>query len=198
MQAFTHFSRHAFERVTQRTKLSCEEISRILDLKLALNTGRKPGLNRSHLLFYSHEDNDFFVAIQDDLTGTVVTILPLDYHANLAWSISPEECSKAKELFFSVPQEEVKSHKKFDAVQFVISIHYLDDNGKQKTKVLKKISSQPYNNKIKNLLTDESFFTKLDMFITEHGLDARQVFGISIRLGSHGVPVFVDLQEVKP
>ena len=79
MQAFTHFSKHAFDRIAQRTHLRCEDIARILDQKLALNTGRKPGLNRNHLLFYSIPDDDFFVAIQDELTGTIVTVLPLDY-----------------------------------------------------------------------------------------------------------------------
>ena len=96
MQAFTHFSRHAFERIAQRTKLSCEEIALIIDRKLIVNTGRKPGFDRNHLLFYSAPDDNFYVAIQDGLTGTVVTVLPLDYHANLAWVVSLEDCALAE------------------------------------------------------------------------------------------------------
>ena len=98
MQAFTHFSRHAFERIGQRTKLSCEEIASILDRGLVFNTGKKPGFNRNHLLFYSEPDDDCYVAIQDGLTGTVVTVLPLDNPGNLARKVTPDDCPKAKEI----------------------------------------------------------------------------------------------------
>lgn len=73
--------------------------------------------------------------------------------------------------------------------------HYLDEDGNQKTIVLKKFSSSPYNNEIKQLLLDESFFTELDMLATEKHIDAKRMFGISIRFGNHGAPVIVDLKE---
>ena len=170
MQTFTHFSRHAFERIEQRTKLSCEEIARILDRKLALNTGRKPGFNRNHLLFYSAPDDDFYVAIQDGLTGTIVTVLPLDYHANLAWNIPLEDCIKAKELYLTAPVEDMQTQPASNATLFVISGHFLDGGGKQKTKVLQKLSSLPYENDIKKLLSDQAYFAKLNLLAAEKGI----------------------------
>ena len=104
MQAFANFSKHAFERIEQRTSLSYEEIAFILDRKLTVNVGKKPGIHRNHLLFYSIADDDFFVVIQDELMGTVVTILPLDYHANLAWKISQEDCFKARDIYLCYPK----------------------------------------------------------------------------------------------
>lgn len=196
MQAFTHFSRHAFERIEQRTKLPCEEIARILDRKLALNTGRKPGFNRNHLLFYSAPDDDFYVAIQDGLTGTIVTVLPLDYHANLAWSVPPEDCIKAKKLYLNAPVEDAQTQPASNATLFVISGHFLDGGGNQKTKVLQKLSSLPYENDIKKLLSDQDYFAKLDLLAAEKGIDAKRMFGISIRLGNHGAPIAIELQEV--
>jgi len=91
MQVFTHFTHHAFDRITERTKLSCEDISFILDNKLVVNMGCKPGMPRQHLLFYSDLDDEYFVAIQDEMSGTIVTILPLEYHANLAWKVSEDD-----------------------------------------------------------------------------------------------------------
>ena len=187
---------HAFERIAQRTKLSCEGIARILDQKLSLNTGRKPGFNRNHLLFYSAPDDDFYVAIQDGLTGTVVTVLPLDYHENLAWKVSPEDCVKAKELYLNAPVEDMQTQPASNATLFVISGHYLDGEGKQKTKVLQKVRSIPYENDIKQLLADHSYFAKLDLLAAEKGIEAKRMFGVSIRLGNHGVPITIELQEV--
>ena len=197
MQAFTHFSRHAFERITQRTKLTCEEIARILDRKLVLNTGRKPGFNRNHLLFYSAADDDFYVAIQDSLTGTVVTILPLEYHANLAWSVSSEDCSKAKDIFLNATAEILSKQPVSNASLFIVSGHYLDGEGNQKTKVLRKFSSIPYENDVKKLLFDQSMLSNLDSFAEEKGIDPKRMFGITIRLGNHGAPIAIDLREVE-
>ncbi len=197
MQAFTHFSRHAFERIAQRTKLRCEEIAHILDRKLALNTGRKPGFNRNHLLFYSVPDDDYYVAIQDALTGTVVTVLPLDYHANLAWDISPEDCTRAKGLCINVPPEDSQTQSISQATVFVISAHFIDGEGNQKTKVVQKISSASYKNDVRHLLSDKAVFSKLDVFATEKGIDTSRVFGITIRLGNKGAPITIDLQEVQ-
>lgn len=219
MQAFTHFSRHAFERIAKRTKLTCEEIARILDRKLTINTGRKPGFNRDHLLFYSSPDDDFFVAIQDSLTGTVVTVLPLDYHTNLAWSISAEDCGRAKDICHNKahaedaqPQQKSqvtitpsnnKAHAddaqpqhSSNAVLFVISGHFLDSAGNQKTKVIQKINTEPYGSDVMLFLSDQSFFSRLDVFAAETGIDAKAMFGITIRLGNHGAPIAIDLKEV--
>lgn len=197
MQAFTHFSRHAFRRISQRTKLRCEEIAIILDQKLAINTGRKPGFNRNHLLFYSAPDDDFYVAIQDGLTGTVVTVLPLAFHANLAWNISPEDCERAKELCISTPAENAQTQPVPIPTLFVISAHFINGVGNQKTKVIQKISSVPYENDMKNLLSDKNFFSKLGFFAAEKGIDANFIFGITIRLGNKGAPVAIDFQPVQ-
>lgn len=193
MQAFTHFSRHAFERIAERTKLSCEEIARMLDRKLALNTGRKPGFNRNHLLFYSVPDDDFYVAIQDELTGTVVTILPLDYHANLAWKITPEDCTKAKELSINATVEHVQTQSTYSPTVFIVRAHFLDGEGKQKTKVIQKISSASYENDVNRLLSDQTVFSKFNLFAAKIGIDPKKIFGITICLGNNGTPIIIDL-----
>ncbi|MBK1620747.1 hypothetical protein U5801_15815 [Lamprobacter modestohalophilus] len=198
MQAFTHFSKHAFDRIAQRTQLRCEDIAHILDRKLALNTGRKPGLNRNHLLFYSIPDDDFFVAIQDELTGTIVTVLPLDYHANLAWNISSEDCASAKALCMNAAAEHAQSQRSSSATTFFIHGHFIDTEGKQKTKALQKINSVAYKNDLENLLSDQAIFSKLEGVAADKGIDIKKMFGITIRLGRKGTPRIIDLKAPPP
>lgn len=197
MQSFTHFSRHAFERLAQRTHLSCEEIARILDRGLVVNTGRKPGLNRNHLVFYSVPDDDFFVAIQDELTGTVVTILPLEYQANLAWQVSDEDCVKAREILLSALKEESTQQTISASTLFMVSGHFIDSEGNQKTKVILKTASASYQNDIKAFLSDDLLFSKLNELAESKGINARQMFGISIRLGNRGAPILIDLRDIQ-
>lgn len=139
MQAFAHFSQHAFIRIAQRSVLSCEEIAEILDQKRCLSVGKAPGFNREHWLFYSPEDHCCFVAIQDMMSGTVVTILPTDYHKKLAWEINPADCERAKGL--ATTSQTAHAEKQMATV-FNIRGHYLDETDEQKScdSFLKRLS----------------------------------------------------------
>lgn len=192
MAGFTHFSRHAFQRVAQRTGLSCEDVTRILNRGLTVNSGQVPGFNRNHLVFFSVPDKAFFVAIQDALTGTVVTILPLEYQANLAWKITEQDCAKAKALLLNAPPIQTETPS---ASVFVISGHFLDADGTQKTKVIHRIASVRYRDELKMLLADDELFSELHKMAEAKGIDAKRMFGISVRHGNHGDPVAIDLRN---
>ncbi|TSA39060.1 MAG: hypothetical protein D4R63_09930, partial [Methylococcaceae bacterium] len=94
----TNFSFHAFGRILGRISMSYIELADLLDANLFLNIGQEANSNRVHKLFYSAKDNICFVAIQDIKTGTVVTVLPIDYHENISWAISIEAQNQAKKL----------------------------------------------------------------------------------------------------
>ncbi len=199
MQSFAHFSRHAFVRIAQRTSLSCEEIAEILDRGLVVNTGRKPGFNRNHLLFYSHRDRDYFVAIQDGFTGTVVTILPLDYHENLAWKIGEADCEKAREVFLAAPpliKRGPSEPPKEPPKVFVINGHYVDENGRQKTRALLKAACDPYENDLRKFLADDNVFQQFDNLASSKGIPTERMFSITVRHGNDGTPVVIDLRSV--
>ena len=98
MGRFAHFSRHALKRIKQRTGVNYFSIADILDGRMAVDIGQEPVFGRRHWLFYSEPDDCCFVAIQDSMSGLVITVLPLEYHANLAWKISLDDCQKAKTL----------------------------------------------------------------------------------------------------
>lgn len=99
----------------------------LLDSDACIDLGRKPGCDRHHLLYWSLRDNAARVALRDRHTGTVVTVLPLDYHATLAWSVSEEEIAMAKRR--AVQRDTGKGHLRLRA-------HYLDDTGDLKTKTI--------------------------------------------------------------
>lgn len=78
------FTRHGHIRVVgsedeeRRLELSQEEVAKILDGDLAIPVGTDRG--RIHRAFYSPADDDCFIAVQDRVTGDVVTILPFSHH----------------------------------------------------------------------------------------------------------------------
>ncbi len=196
MQSFTHFSRHALVRAAQRTSLSCEDIAEILDRKLVVTIGITPGFNRKHLLFYSVPDDDYFVAVQDGLTGTVVTILPLDYHENLAWKISNVDCEKAKDIFLAAPPL-VKQDPSKPSKAFIISGHFIDENGQQKTKLILKESCDAYENDLMKFLAENRIFLQIDKLAVAKGIPTERMFSITVRQGRNGTPVVIDHRIVE-
>ncbi len=94
----TNFSFHAFKRINSRISLSHSDLAEIIDADLVVNTGCETNSNRAHKLFYSERDGMCFVAIQDVKTGTVITVLPLDYHQKTSWVVSVEAQNRAKKV----------------------------------------------------------------------------------------------------
>ena len=86
---------HATQRLAERTTLTHDELFGLIHNQLCVIVGIEPFTNRLHKLIYSEPDKTHFVAIQDMATGEVITILPLDYHENLAWKISEEKLQLA-------------------------------------------------------------------------------------------------------
>ena len=93
---FSYLSAHADLRLQQRTRMTRAEIAHLLDQGICVKLGHQAGFYRQHLLFYSPKDAGCFVAIQDTRMGKIITILPLEYHKNLAWQVSELDCQQAK------------------------------------------------------------------------------------------------------
>ena len=94
----TAFSRHACERLAERLAAEPDEIADQLDWDLAVNIGGEKGTKRIYRLFFSREDHQCFVAIQDEKTRTVVTILPVDYFERIAYRIPQPFLIEAEQL----------------------------------------------------------------------------------------------------
>jgi hypothetical protein len=101
----THFSIHAFERASQRLSMTHAELAFLLDEGLTIEVGREQKAKRVHRLFYSPNDAQCFVAIQDSHKGTVITVLPMDYHERICWVVSVGAQKKAKALLIKEAAE---------------------------------------------------------------------------------------------
>jgi len=88
-------TKHGRLRLNERTTLTEQAFTTILDTYRTSSAGYEPKTFRWHRLFYSRPDDKHFVAIQDISNGEVITILPLDYHENLAWKISKKKLRQA-------------------------------------------------------------------------------------------------------
>lgn len=88
-------SRHAEERLGQRSTLTPAAFLQIMNRQYGKRFGASKA--RSHLihrLYWSPADEAFFVAIQDVIDGTVVTILTFEmYGAHFGQNITPQRLS---------------------------------------------------------------------------------------------------------
>ena len=189
---FTHFSQHANKRVLQRTRLSPQHLARVLDHKLVVNTGTEPGLPREHLLFYSTPDECCFVAIRDTMTGKVVTVLPLEYHQNLAWVVSPAQVQMAKDLasenVAEVPSLAVEPIVPAVPCMLVVSCSYAGERGNSLFKVLMKVNASRYQRDIKTFVCCPETPALLDTAALSKGIDPQRMLSLSVRLGNKGFP----------
>lgn len=88
MSSFTKFSVHARIRADERLSMSEEDVALLLDHGLAVKISEEKNTNRIHLLFYSADDFQCFVAVYDQNTKTVITLLPIDYYEQLNHKVS--------------------------------------------------------------------------------------------------------------
>jgi len=95
----TYLSKHALRRLTERTTITENKLVDILDLGYVYTIGIEPVFEKIHWLFYSINDDTCFVAIRDEFTGEVVTILPIEYHNNIAWKVTDRDIDVAKNAY---------------------------------------------------------------------------------------------------
>lgn len=179
------------------------ELAELLDADLVVNVGQEPKSNRVHKLFYSIKDNICFVAIQDVKTGTVITVLPVDYHETICWAVSLDAVSQARRL---VTREESRPESikvlKTNATVFRIAGYFLDDQGKYLKSVgLGSWPCFPYHYSVEALIEDYQFLNYLVgrikgrlEYIKEFGFMDMQK--IAVCIGKHGVPVFFSTSEL--
>jgi len=88
---------HAYIRRQERFKISADELVEQLAAGLFVHLGKEAG-GKAHRLFFSRNDACWGVAVQHKKTGVVITVLPLEYYANIHRKVTPLEKRRAKEL----------------------------------------------------------------------------------------------------
>ena len=100
---FSYPSSHAALRIRQRTSMLPQELMYLIDKNVYIDITQEfgpYGIHKRHLLFYSPKDHYYYVAIQNELTGKVITVLHLNYHKQLAWPITEQQCKAARQVYF--------------------------------------------------------------------------------------------------
>ena len=202
MGTFTYFSKHAFMRIAQRTLLTYDEIAFILDKGYFVDTGTEPGFNRDHLVFYSHKDQTCFVAIRDHYSGKTVTVLPLEYHKNLAWPISEQVLNKAKEIYpFHLLDENLKEQSKLDIQTSIpriyLTFHFLDKEEKRKSKPLLSVVSEKNYEELDIVIKELNAYKLAQEKAVELDIPDGGILGVSIRISKKGSMKFFDLDDLE-
>jgi len=209
MQA--HFSYHAFQRVKGRISMPHYELAKQLDDDLVINIGDEPNTNRVHKLFYSEADYMCFVAVQDCQTGMIITILPIDYHENIAWAVPIEQQQQAKKLILLeayIPIEPSDTPVKDYANQsepqvFKVSATVVNEYGEHvRSMTLGSWQSGPYGQSIDALVDDSNFVSNLKQIINDKLACTAQlkefVQTIIIKLGKKGDSVLYAKSDLMP
>ena len=219
MSKFTFLSNHATVRLEDRTKMTNTEIRDLMDKKLFVVIASLPGLNKRHCLFYSEKDDSCFVIIQDSLAGTVITILPLNYHAKLAYEVKEKDCEKAKKIYFDYKEKpkgkELKIKKlkikdnlepKFGLVTiisestgptpaFKVVLHLIGDEGKMKVKDLVKIHSKEYSHSVNKLIESPELTKIIDQVCADKNINIERVYGITIKHNRTMIHKYIEIRN---
>ena len=163
----------------------------MLDYGGAIDVGVEAVFDRKHWLLYSDLDDCFFVAVQDRYTGLVITILPLDYHENLAWKIDSNSLIAAKEKSSNYNPANTNKSKVPPSI-IIIKVKYKSDDSYYKTATLTKFKASDYNNDLYRVLKDKSFESEVYYHCKLKGIDSMKIHDISIALGNDGEPLMID------
>lgn len=187
MAKILNLSDHAIDRIKERTRLCADDVAAIMFNNAYVNLGSKPGILKVHRLFFSTPDENFFVAICDELNGGVITVIPLEYQDNSYWKVTEEQKAEARKFW-----QIIDSSINHFPGSYSISVSYTDRvSGNQKIKMLMKIpyeydidaAYESAKSKLTNLhIANQSF--KL-------GILATDIFAVSIKHGRR-LPKFFD------
>ena len=187
-----YFSRNAFSRVLERLSLTPEEVKTILDEGRCLPIGSE-NIKREHILFYSEPDNFYFVAVFDVETGTIITILPVDYHNK--WRVPESSLNMAKRLLKDSNASLVEVEKvHVDAPPSVFRLKCI--YGNQKKKSLGSYLSESFGGDISKAVADKAFVAFVIAKIRKFSC-INEINNIIISLGTKGDPVFFNIVKSK-
>lgn len=179
-RAFSHASRHARSRIHQRCNTSEQAILDLLDAGACVDLGRKPGCNRRHLLFWSSIDQAAMVALRDADTGTLVTVLPLQYHAKLAWTVAADAVERARRLAAQRLTGPGRLHLK---------LHFLGDHDGPMTQGAwqSSMDETPTNEAdIERFVREHGLLPSWRKAIAATGIMPERILGLSLRRGADG------------
>lgn len=154
---FSHLSKHASCRLQQRTGFKEDKIIALLDADCYIRLGIETGFDREHCLIYCELKNEHYVAVRDIRCGTVITVLPLDYHKNLCWKINNSCLTVDVELLRRARVAAVyKINNGNMPFHISLKVRYITPSGELKTNTMKKFSAAKYSYNPEQILENKS------------------------------------------
>ncbi|MDB5194735.1 MAG: hypothetical protein JWN50_749 [Parcubacteria group bacterium] len=191
----TQFTDHASARVWKRLHISRLEVARILEDDQCILLGKDGASSKIHKLFFSALDDDWFVAVQDERSGVVVTVLPSNYHNR--WHISPEALQLARKLI-EKDGEHVPSLTIANAVgvmSFWFTAIFEDSRGIRRTVNLGSIPREGETT-ILRVMADTDVRDLVKDWLSQKIATGERPVEVLVRLGKKGVRTPVDLRSL--
>jgi len=138
-----NFTSHAITRLNERTSLKPMELNAMLCGAYCVNIGSKPGINKTHYLFYSDKDDNFFVAVLDNLDGTIITVWLLDYQESLGWAVTDDQKEEAVRL--SRDYAVAESNRQAQPSNYLLTVAYTNNEGRLLNCMVAKVPISEFN-----------------------------------------------------
>jgi len=198
----TSYTYHGAKRIVQRIALEPKGLSAILDNSLWVHVGEEENTDREHCLFFSPYDDLCFVAIRDKKTHHIITVLPLDYHKNIAWEITEDQVLEARKFRQGIykiidqtftrhsDRQKAANHKDNENTGNVATIKLtascLREDGSLKTVSLGSLPPEDFGYEIEKAARNPLLKHHVSKKIGDKGYEFEDIYSIFMRLGKKG------------
>lgn len=184
-----NFSKHALIRLHQRTSCLTCEVQELLRKNWFVELGTKPGTLKEHILFYSPRDEACFILVRSSIDGLIITVLPIEYHANLAWQVTDSEQEMARKILI---EGLYNSRPKPSTI--IVSVSYLTLDQEHKVKTLKKIQNSEQS--LVDAIANDALLQQEVSEMCRNKEVYGTILSVNIRLGRKGLPTIIEFDEL--
>lgn len=138
-----NFTSHAVMRLNQRTSLKPMQLNAMLCGGFCVDIGSKPGINKTHYLFYSEKDDNCFVAVLDNLDGTIITVWLVGYQESLGWGVT--ESQKEEAISLAKDYAKAEANRETPPSTYLLSVGYTSSEGRLLNCLLAKVLISDFN-----------------------------------------------------
>jgi hypothetical protein len=176
---------HAAQRLLERTSLSEEEATTLLNVGGTVFAGHQPEDNRVHMLLYSDVDNRFFVAVANMRDEAVVTVLTLSQYEAKYDFVDKSRLLRAKAI--AIPGTPRTSRG------LSVSCRYVGLDGIIRVRSLGRAESFSPITPPEVLATDADFKNLVGFLCSARGIEWERLIDVSVRECAHDSPKLVPI-----
>ena len=183
-----HISKHASERIYERTGLSAYQIAKIINKKQYIKLSGKPGLaQKEYLLFYDQENKTYFVIYRDTIDGTLITVLLLEQYEKNILTIVTDTQKQAAYQLITIQKTECQKPSRIH-----LTASYRNSDGNLKTKKMKKFDLCKHcKDDIALFISSHLDIFELKLLASEQSIEYTAIAWFSVRLGEKGEPTIL-------